>query len=217
MPILLRGCIGIGHSAATHHSGNYYPMYRPLPGPARRRALDRPTTPRACSSGRCAATTRCCSWNIASSSASKGPVPEEDYEIEFGRAAVVREGTRRHGRRAGADGPRRLKARETLAREGISVELIDPRTVAPLDVETILPIGRQDRPTADRRRDVRTVRLRRRDRGPDRGRGLRRSRRADPPAQRRFHARRRTARPWKRPSCPTPEAIAQAVRDLMAE
>src|SRR5438309_1648386 len=27
MPLLLRGCIGIGHSAATHHSGNYYPMY----------------------------------------------------------------------------------------------------------------------------------------------------------------------------------------------
>src|SRR6185437_8203299 len=27
MPILLRGCIGIGHSAATHHSGNYYPLF----------------------------------------------------------------------------------------------------------------------------------------------------------------------------------------------
>ncbi len=32
MPILLRGCIGIGHSAATHHSGNYYPMYAHFPG-----------------------------------------------------------------------------------------------------------------------------------------------------------------------------------------
>ena len=32
MPILLRGCIGIGHSAATHHSGNYYPMYGHFPG-----------------------------------------------------------------------------------------------------------------------------------------------------------------------------------------
>ncbi|MEI6773176.1 MAG: thiamine pyrophosphate-dependent enzyme, partial [Planctomycetota bacterium] len=27
MPVLLRGCIGIGHSAATHHSGSYYAMY----------------------------------------------------------------------------------------------------------------------------------------------------------------------------------------------
>ena len=33
---------------------------------------------------------------------------------------------------------RTLQACEALAREGISVELIDPRTVAPLDVETIL-------------------------------------------------------------------------------
>ena len=32
MPILLRGCIGIGHSAATHHSGNYYPMFAHFPG-----------------------------------------------------------------------------------------------------------------------------------------------------------------------------------------
>ena len=32
MPVLLRGCIGIGHSAATHHSGSYYPMYAQVPG-----------------------------------------------------------------------------------------------------------------------------------------------------------------------------------------
>ena len=40
MPVLLRGCIGIGHSAATHHSGNLLSDLRPLPGPARRRAVD---------------------------------------------------------------------------------------------------------------------------------------------------------------------------------
>src|SRR5262249_2971847 len=32
MPILLRGCVGIGHSAATHHSGNYYPLFAHFPG-----------------------------------------------------------------------------------------------------------------------------------------------------------------------------------------
>src|ERR671938_1684453 len=32
MPVLLRGCVGIGHSAATHHSGNYYPTYAQFPG-----------------------------------------------------------------------------------------------------------------------------------------------------------------------------------------
>ena len=32
MPVLLRGCIGIGHSAATHHSGSYYSDVRHIPG-----------------------------------------------------------------------------------------------------------------------------------------------------------------------------------------
>src|SRR5205823_10905369 len=32
MPILLRGCVGIGHSAATHHSGSYYATYAHFPG-----------------------------------------------------------------------------------------------------------------------------------------------------------------------------------------
>ena len=40
MPVLLRGCIGIGHSAATHHSGSYYSMYAPVPRTAGGRALD---------------------------------------------------------------------------------------------------------------------------------------------------------------------------------
>ena len=32
MPIVLRGCVGIGHSAATHHSGSYYPIFAHIPG-----------------------------------------------------------------------------------------------------------------------------------------------------------------------------------------
>src|SRR5438105_3782822 len=32
MPILLRGCIGVGGAAATHHSGNYYPIFAHIPG-----------------------------------------------------------------------------------------------------------------------------------------------------------------------------------------
>ena len=32
MPVVLRGCIGIGHSAATHHSGSYYGMFAQVPG-----------------------------------------------------------------------------------------------------------------------------------------------------------------------------------------
>lgn len=32
MPMVMRGCIGVGNSSATHHSGNYYPIFAHLPG-----------------------------------------------------------------------------------------------------------------------------------------------------------------------------------------
>jgi 2-oxoisovalerate dehydrogenase E1 component len=70
--------------------------------------------------------------------AMKGPVPEEEYFIDFGQAAVVREGTGVTVVALALMVHKTLAACETLAAEGISVELIDPRTVAPLDVETIL-------------------------------------------------------------------------------
>ncbi|HBI44509.1 MAG TPA: dehydrogenase, partial [Planctomycetales bacterium] len=61
-----------------------------------------------------------------------------DYEIEFGKAAVVREGRDVTVVALALMVHHTLKACEILEKEGISVELIDPRTVAPLDVETIL-------------------------------------------------------------------------------
>jgi 2-oxoisovalerate dehydrogenase E1 component len=64
-------------------------------------------------------------------------VPEEDYEIEFGRAAVVREGTDITVVALAKMVHEVKKAAEALGREGISVELVDPRTIAPLDFETI--------------------------------------------------------------------------------
>src|SRR5262249_55622571 len=32
MPVVLRGCVGVGHCAATHHSGSYYPLFAHVPG-----------------------------------------------------------------------------------------------------------------------------------------------------------------------------------------
>jgi 2-oxoisovalerate dehydrogenase E1 component len=137
MPVLLRGCIGIGHSAATHHSGSYYAMFAQVSGlrvvvPSNaydakglmKHAL-RGDDPVMFLEHREILTT-------------KSHVPAEDYEIEFGRAAVVR---------AGRDVTVVALARmvhlamsicDELEREGISVELVDPRTVSPLDAETIL-------------------------------------------------------------------------------
>src|SRR5262249_18416598 len=64
-------------------------------------------------------------------------VPEAAYEIRFGKAAAVREGKDVTVVALARMVPRVLEAAEELARDGVSVEVIDPRTVAPLDVETI--------------------------------------------------------------------------------
>lgn len=67
----------------------------------------------------------------------KGDVPEDDYTVPFGKAAI---------RRAGKDvtiiGLQRmveiaLEAAEILAGEGIEAEVIDPRTLVPLDIDAI--------------------------------------------------------------------------------
>jgi 2-oxoisovalerate dehydrogenase E1 component len=68
----------------------------------------------------------------------KGPVPEEPYEIEFGKASVVREGTDITVVALALMVHHTVEAAEQLAEEGVSVEIVDPRTVSPLDTETIL-------------------------------------------------------------------------------
>lgn len=137
MPVLLRGCIGIGHSAATHHSGSYYSMYAQVPGlrvvvPSNaydakglmKHAL-RCDDPVMFLEHREILTTKC-------------HVPAEDYEIEFGHAAIVREGKNVTVVALARMVHLTMSVCEQLEQEGISVEVIDPRTVSPLDTETIL-------------------------------------------------------------------------------
>lgn len=64
-------------------------------------------------------------------------VPEEEYTIPLGKANVVREGTDVTVITYGAMVQESVKAAEVLAEEGVSVEVIDLRTVQPLDIETI--------------------------------------------------------------------------------
>jgi len=67
----------------------------------------------------------------------RGPVPAEDYTVPIGVADVKREG-RDVTVVAYAQGVHlALQAARQLAREGIEAEVIDPRTLKPLDVETI--------------------------------------------------------------------------------
>ncbi|MGC9467604.1 MAG: alpha-ketoacid dehydrogenase subunit alpha/beta [Anaerolineae bacterium] len=67
----------------------------------------------------------------------KGHVPDEDYIIPFGVADVKREGTDVTVITYSRMVYRALEAAEKLAEEGISVEVIDLRTLKPLDMETI--------------------------------------------------------------------------------
>ena len=65
-------------------------------------------------------------------------VPEEEYTIPLGKADVKREGTDLTIIAYGAMVHESLKAAEELEKEGYSVEVIDLRTIQPLDIETII-------------------------------------------------------------------------------
>ena len=139
MPIVLRGAIGVGGASATHHSGNYYPIFMHLPG--FRVAV--PTTPRDAKG--------LLKTAIRSDDPvfflehkgllnAKGPVPDPDAEelIPFGQAAVRREGADVTVVAISSMVAKTMEAADLLAGDGVSVEVIDPRTLAPLDTDTIL-------------------------------------------------------------------------------
>lgn len=136
MPLLLRGCIGIGHSAATHHSGSYYSTYAHYPG----LRVVVPSNPRD-AKGLLKTALNCDDPVLFLEHREvlgvKGKVPEGEYFTEFGKAAVVREGQHVTVVALALMVHKALQAAEALAKEGISVEVVDPRTVAPLDLETI--------------------------------------------------------------------------------
>ena len=67
-----------------------------------------------------------------------GDVPEGEYVVPFGEAAIRREGSDVTIVATGWTVGRALDAAETLAEEGINAEVIDPRTLNPLDTATIL-------------------------------------------------------------------------------
>lgn len=68
----------------------------------------------------------------------KEEVPEEYYTVPLGKAAVTKEGSDVSVVTYGYMVREAIKAAETLEKEGISVEIIDLRTISPIDVPTIL-------------------------------------------------------------------------------
>jgi pyruvate/2-oxoglutarate/acetoin dehydrogenase E1 component len=68
----------------------------------------------------------------------KGEVPEQIEPIELGQARVLRQGSDVTVLAIGRMVPEALKAADDAEKEGISVEVVDPRTLLPLDEETII-------------------------------------------------------------------------------
>jgi len=68
----------------------------------------------------------------------KGSVPEEEYTIPFGKADIKREGNDITIVATSLMIHRALSAAEELEKDGLTVEIIDPRTLVPFDKETLM-------------------------------------------------------------------------------
>ena len=133
----------------------------------------------------------------------KDEVPDDDYIVPLGKAAMRREGGDLSIITFGAMVYTALDAAKQLAEQGVEAEVLDLRSLAPLDREAILDIRREDQPRAAAARGDADRRHRRRARGDHRAKrrssiSTRRS-----CASRRWTRRCRTRRRSKRRSCRT--------------
>lgn len=137
LPIVYRCGMAYGNNAAAHHTDRPYPMFMNVPG----LKIVIPTTP-ADAKGLLKAAVReddpVMFFEDNTLAGVRGEVPEGDYTIPFGVADVKREGSDVTVVALAGMVRRALAAAETLEDEGISVEVVDPRTIVPLDKATIL-------------------------------------------------------------------------------
>ncbi|MFC2010331.1 alpha-ketoacid dehydrogenase subunit beta [Chloroflexota bacterium] len=135
-PILYRMRNGLGLSAAAQHSINPYSMYMNVPG----LKIILPSTPYDVK-GLLKTAIRddnpVISFEHMALAGIKGEVPEEEYTIPFGQAAVMREGTDITVVALSRMVHDVIAVAEEMEAQGISMEIIDPRTLVPMDKETI--------------------------------------------------------------------------------
>jgi pyruvate/2-oxoglutarate/acetoin dehydrogenase E1 component len=135
-PILYRAAVGGGGQIAAQHSQSPYSMFMNVAG----LKMFLPSTPydmKGLLKTAIRDNNPVISFESGRLMGRKGPVPEKDYTIPLGLADI---------KRAGEDVTvvalawlvhEALAAAEELAKEGVSVEVVDPRTLVPLDTETI--------------------------------------------------------------------------------
>ncbi len=137
VPVVYRMTTGKSKSNAAHHSGSFYSWFVNTPG----LKVALPSTPYDAKGliisairddGPVIYLEHKLLLNV------RGEVPEEPYEIPLGAADVKREGTDLTLVATGAMVGFSLAAAENMAKGGVSVEVIDPRTLMPYDGETIL-------------------------------------------------------------------------------
>src|SRR5580692_11814832 len=135
-PLLFRAGVGGGGRIAAQHSQSPYSMFMNVAG----LKMFLPSTPHDMK-GLLKTAIRdnnpVISFESSRLMARKGPVPEEDYTIPFGKADIKREGEDVTVVALAWLVHEALAAADELALEGISVEVVDPRTLVPLDKDTI--------------------------------------------------------------------------------
>jgi pyruvate/2-oxoglutarate/acetoin dehydrogenase E1 component len=135
-PILYRAAVGGGTQLAAQHSQSPYSMFMNLAG----LKMFLPSTPydmKGLLKTAIRDNNPVISFESNRLMTRKGPVPEEDYTIPLGKADIKREGKEVTVVALAWLVHEAVAAAEELAGEGISVEVVDPRTLAPLDTETI--------------------------------------------------------------------------------
>jgi pyruvate/2-oxoglutarate/acetoin dehydrogenase E1 component len=137
LPLTLRMAMGAGLSAAAQHSGTLYSVYTHLPG-LKVVVPSRPYDAKGLLLEAIADDGPVLFFEHLQLYVAKGPVPEEAYHIPLGVAEVRREGSDVTIVAVSLMVDRALEAAELLAAEGISAEVVDPRTLSPLDEDAIL-------------------------------------------------------------------------------
>ena len=136
-PLVIRTMYGAGFRAAAQHSQCLYPLFTHIPG----LKVVLPSSPYDVK-GLLIQAIRdndpviFCEHKVLYTL--EGEVPEESYTIPFGEANIVREGDDVTIVAFGRMVHQAMKAAAVLAKEGISCEVIDPRSTSPLDEDSIL-------------------------------------------------------------------------------
>jgi acetoin:2,6-dichlorophenolindophenol oxidoreductase subunit beta len=142
VPIVVRTGMGAGRRAAAQHSQSLHAWYCHIPG----LKVVLPSTP-ADAKGLLKSAIRDDNPVIFMEDKmmynQKGPIPSGDYTIPLGKARVHREG--RHALVICTSSMLypALEAAETLSRGGIEIMVIDPRTLSPLDTETLIQAAKE--------------------------------------------------------------------------